>query len=86
MAMQHSDDLVKSTAILFEEFEKLELSVDRCGIGIFDKETRDCQLYTTVITMKGKTELATGITSLTVHPMLIKTFEAWEFQQSLHMF
>ena len=83
MAMQHSNDLVKSTAILFEEFEKLELSVDRCGIGIFDEETRDCQLWTTVVTHEGETELATGITSLTVHPMLIETFEAWKSQRSL---
>ena len=83
MAMQHSDDLMKSTAILFEEFEKLELSVDRCGIGIFDKETRDCHLWSTVTTHDGKTELATGITSLTVHPMLIETFEAWKSQRSL---
>jgi len=83
MAMQHSDDLIKSTSILFEELEKLELPLERCGIGIFDKETRDCQLYTTVVNDEGKTELATGITSLTVHPMLIKTFDAWEVQESL---
>jgi len=83
MAMQHSDDLINSTAILFEELEKLELSLERCGIGIFDKETRECQLYTTVVNDEGKTELATGITSLTVHPMLIKTFDAWKAQESL---
>ncbi len=83
MAMQHSDDLIKSTTILFEELEKLELPLERCGIGIFDKETRDCQLYTTVVNDEGKMELATGITSLTIHPMLIKTFDAWIVQESL---
>lgn len=83
MAMQHSDDLIKSTSILFEELAKLELPLGRCGIGIFDRETRDCELYTTAVNNKGQAELVRGVTSLTVHPMLIKTFECWEVQESL---
>ncbi len=83
MAMRHSDDLVQSTAIIFEELEKLNLSIERSGIGIFNAETRDCELWTTVVGKDGEKELATGVTSLTVHPMLALTFEAWEAQQPL---
>ena len=83
MAMRQSDDLVQSTAIVFEELEKLELSIERSGIGIFNAETKECDLWTTVVGKDGKKELATGVTSLTVHPMLIATFEAWENQQPL---
>jgi len=77
MAMRHSDDLIKSTTILFEELEKLELPIERSGIGIFDLETKDCELWSMVVSKDGKKELATGITSMTVHPMLTETFEAW---------
>jgi signal transduction histidine kinase len=83
MAMQHSDDLENSTTILFEELEKLELSVERSGIGIFDEATRDCHLWTTVVTAQGEKQLATGITKLTVHPLLLNTFNAWKSQESL---
>ena len=82
MAMRHSDDLVTSTMIVFDELEELDLSIQRSGIGIFDPETKDCQLWTTVVTQDGNKELATGITSLTVHPMLIATFDAWKSQKS----
>jgi signal transduction histidine kinase len=77
MAMHQSEDLILSTSILFEELEKLDLSIERSGIGIFDPETKDCDLWTCVISPKGKVELVRGVTSLTIHPMLVKTFDAW---------
>ncbi|MGB5654181.1 MAG: nuclear transport factor 2 family protein, partial [Robiginitalea sp.] len=83
MAMHQSSDLEKSTRIVFEELEKLELSMERSGIGIFDPETLDCQLYTTVVTESGQKELALGVTSLTIHPMLTATVEAWKSHKSL---
>ncbi len=83
MAMRHSDDLVSCTKILFDQLEKLDLTMERSGIGVFDPETRDCQLYTTVLNPEGKKELSLGVTSLTIHPMLIQTFEAWERQEAL---
>lgn len=81
MAMRHSDDLVNCTRIVCDELEKLNLSIERSGIGIFDPETKDCQLWTIVVNQDGLKELATGITALTVHPMLIATFDAWINQQ-----
>ena len=81
MAMRQSEDLVHCTHIVFDELEKLDLSIERSGIGIFDPETKDCELWTTVIGQDGKKELATGITSLTVHPMLIETFNSWKKQK-----
>ncbi|MDX1332440.1 MAG: nuclear transport factor 2 family protein, partial [Robiginitalea sp.] len=83
MAMHQSEDLEKSAEIVFEELEKLDLSIERSGIGIFDRESRNCRLWTTVVSEEGIKELATGITSLTIHPMLTKTFEAWENQEPL---
>jgi signal transduction histidine kinase len=77
MAMHQSEDLILSTSILFEELEKLDLSIERSGIGIFDPETKDCDLWTCVISLMGKVELVRGVTSLTIHPMLVKTFDAW---------
>ncbi|PWK17772.1 ATP-binding protein [Xanthomarina spongicola] len=82
MAMRKSDDLVNCTSILFDELEKLNLSIERSGIGIFNPETKDCQLWSIVVAKDGTKELATGITSLTNHPMLIKTFDFWKTQKS----
>jgi len=81
MAMHQSDDLEKSAEIVFEELEKLNLSIERSGIGIFDRDTRSCQLWTTGLSGEGKKELMTGTTSLTIHPMLTATFNAWEVQK-----
>ncbi|WP_432410504.1 ATP-binding protein [Rasiella sp. SM2506] len=81
MAMRQSEDLVSCTRIVFDELEKLNLSIERSGIGIFDPATKDCQLWTTVVATDGTKELATGVTSLTVHPMLTETFIAWENQK-----
>jgi signal transduction histidine kinase len=81
MAMRHSNDLEKSTSILFEELGKLELSVERSGIGIFDRETRDCDLWTTTIRKNHDPALVRGITSMTRHPLLIKTFDHWLTQE-----
>ncbi|MFC3879809.1 ATP-binding protein [Algoriphagus namhaensis] len=83
MAMRQSDDLVNCTRIIFDELENLNLSIERSGIGIFDPETRDCELWTTVINEEGKKELTTGITSLTVHPLFISTFDSWLSQTPL---
>ncbi|MDP5081349.1 MAG: ATP-binding protein [Winogradskyella sp.] len=77
MAMRHSDDLVNCTRIVFDELENLNMSIERSGIGIFDLETKDCDLWTTVINKNGKKELATGVTSLTEHPLFISTFDSW---------
>lgn len=77
MAMRHSDDLVNCTRIVFDELENLNLSIERSGIGIFDGETKDCELWTTVINKDGEKELARGVTSLTVHPLFVSTFDSW---------
>jgi len=83
MAMHRSSDLEKSAEIVFEELERLNLSIERSGIGIFDRNKRNCQLWTTAVSQKGEKELVTGTTSLTIHPMLTATFDAWEAQESL---
>jgi hypothetical protein len=38
MAMHKSDDLTPAVATVFEELEKLNMGILRCGIAILDKE------------------------------------------------
>ncbi len=83
MAMQHSDDLINSASILFDEFENLNLSVARCGIAVIDKEAKETELWTTVINKNGKKEIITGKLSLLIHPLLEQTFEHWSKQKQL---
>ena len=82
MAMRQSNDLENCTRIVFDELEKLNLSIERSGIGIFDPETRDCKLWSIVMAQDGTKELTKGVTSLTIQPMLIKTFKSWRAQKS----
>jgi hypothetical protein len=47
MAMHKADDLNPAVAIVFEELDKLDLGMLRCGIGIIDKEKRNVAVWTT---------------------------------------
>jgi hypothetical protein len=53
MAMHKSDDLNSAVAIVFEELDKLNLGMSRCGIGILDKEKRSGDVFTTAMSDHG---------------------------------
>src|SRR5262249_18482126 len=77
MAMQQSNDLASAVAIIFEELDKLNLGMSRCGIGILNKETRNGDVWTTSISDQGKTIQVSGDESMDIHPSLQGAFNAW---------
>jgi signal transduction histidine kinase len=81
MAMQKSEDLSESVAITLHELEGLDLTIQRCGIGIIDGKAKHAQLYSTTRSKDGKKAIVTGDLKLTEHPMLVGSVRAWEKQE-----
>ncbi|MCH7773797.1 MAG: SpoIIE family protein phosphatase, partial [Bacteroidetes bacterium] len=77
MAMQKSDDLSFAVATIFDELDKLDLGMLRCGIGILNKEKRSADVWTTTISGNGKTVQVSGDESMDIHPVLQGAFDAW---------
>jgi signal transduction histidine kinase len=77
MSMQKSEDLAMAVATVFEELDKLDLEMLRCGIGILNKEKRCAQVWTTTISDNDTVVHVTGDESMDIHPLLRGAFEAW---------
>ena len=81
MAMQKSDDLGNSVAIVFEELHKLNLGIIRCGIGIIHLEKRSAEVWSTTITDGNRVVQVSGDESLDIHPLLAGIYDAWLKQE-----
>jgi len=81
MAMHKSDDLSPAVAIVFEELDKLDLGMSRCGIGILNKEKRNGDVYTTTVSDHGAIVQLAGDESMDIHPLLQGAFDAWLKQE-----
>ncbi len=80
MAMYKSDDLNAAVAIVFEELDKLNLGMLRCGIGILSKEKRCADVWTTTVAEQGRITQVSGNESMDIHPLLQGAFDAWLIQ------
>ena len=81
MAMQKSDDLAEAVGIIFEELDKLDIGILRCGIGIINKENRSVNVWTTSISDENTTVQISGDESMDSHPLLQGAFNAWLKQE-----
>lgn len=81
MAMHKSDDLNMAVAAVFEELEKLDFGMSRCGIGILNKEKRSANVWTTSKSEQGTAVHVSGDESMDIHPLLQGAFEAWLKQE-----
>jgi signal transduction histidine kinase len=84
MAMHKSEDLNAAVAVVFEELEKLDLSVLRCGISVLNKEKRTGDVWLTSQTDEGSTVQVSGDESFDIHPLLHGAFEAWLRQEDFY--
>jgi len=77
MAMHKSEDLNEAVATVFEELDKLDLGMIRCGIGILNKEKRTGDVWTTAKSGEGNMVHASGDEPMDIHALLQGAFEAW---------
>ncbi|MGB3074569.1 MAG: hypothetical protein WBB36_04580, partial [Chitinophagales bacterium] len=83
MSMYKSEDLHAAVAIVFEELEKLDLGVLRCGISVLNKQRR-CGKIWLISTDGDKAVKVTGDESFDIHPLLHGAFEAWLKQEDFY--
>ncbi len=81
LAMQKGEDLAGAVAVVFDELEKLNLGMIRCGIGIPSRERRTADVWTTGISEPGKKVQVFGDESLDIHPLLQGAYDAWIKQE-----
>ncbi len=81
MAMQKSDDLGNAVAIIFDELEKLNIGILRCGIGIINKESRSVNVWASATSGKNMPVKISGDESMDIHPLLRGAFNAWLKQE-----
>src|SRR5678809_1029268 len=72
-----SEDLNAAVATVFDELDKLDLGVLRCGISILDKEKRTGDIWVTSITDQGSAVQISGDEPFDIHPLLQGAFDAW---------
>jgi len=84
MAMHKTEDLQPAVAIVFEELEKLDLGVLRCGISVLNKEKRTGDVWVTSTTEHGSAVQVSGDESFDIHPLLHGAFEAWLRQEDFY--
>ncbi|MBQ0768321.1 MAG: nuclear transport factor 2 family protein, partial [Bizionia sp.] len=80
MAMHKSDDLTKAVDIVFSELKQLEFNTVRCGIGIFNDQSKNVNVWTTSSNNKKETSHLSGDEKLEGHPLLDGIYKAWEKQ------
>ncbi len=77
MAMHKSADLDQAILTVFEELEKLDLDLLRCGIGIINKENRTAELWTAVKKENKSVLEVSSKERLDQHPLSAGVFNAW---------
>jgi signal transduction histidine kinase len=83
MAMHKSDDLNGAVTIMFEEFQKLNLNVLRCGIGILNKDSRTGMVWATSVSDNGPAVQISANESFDTHPLMMLIYESWKNQKDL---
>jgi signal transduction histidine kinase len=83
MAMHKSDDLHGAVTIMFEEFQKLNLDVLRCGIGILNKDSRTGAVWATSVSQNGLAVQISANESFDIHPLMMLIYECWQKQEDL---
>jgi hypothetical protein len=83
MAMHKSDDLNGAVTIMFEEFQKLNLDILRCGIGILNKDSRTGGVWATSVSDTGLAVQISANESFDTHPLMTLIYESWQKQEDL---
>ena len=81
MAMHKSEDLNPAVATVFEELDKLNIGILRCGIAIMDKEKPRGDVWITVKSEQSNTIQVSGDESLDYHPLLRGAYDGWLKQE-----
>ncbi len=85
MAMHSSNDVGDTVATMFDEFVKLGILTNRCGILIFSDE-RVAEVWTAKSNPERKANLIIGKLDLTVHALLHGIHKAWKKKETFYTY
>ena len=85
MAMHSSNDVGDTVATMFDEFVKLGIHTNRCGILIFSDEPAG-EVWTAKSNPEGKANLIIGKLDLTVHALLHGIHKAWKKKETFYTY
>ncbi|HLY70773.1 MAG TPA: hypothetical protein VKR53_13665, partial [Puia sp.] len=77
MAMNNSNDLSSTASLVFTELRKLGINPIRSGVGLFNKETRNVQLYSATSSVDGDSLSLVGWVMMSGHPVLEDIYLSW---------
>jgi class 3 adenylate cyclase len=77
MAMHSTDDFNDAVVVVFEELDKLDLAIQRCGIGIIDKDSKSVNVYTASVSEHDIVLKVSGNESMDIHPLLQGAYDGW---------
>src|SRR5687768_2587379 len=83
MAMYKSDDLHVAVTIMFEEFQKLNINLLRCGVGILNKNSRTGTVWATSVSDNGFAVQIFANESFDTHPLMTLIYDHWQKQEDL---
>ncbi len=82
MAMRSSDDVGNATGVLFNELDKIGISLLRCGLIIINDKEKTMQVWRANTTTDGTVGQVTGKVSMSIHPMLEAAYDAWLLKET----
>ena len=85
MAMHSSEDVGDTVATMFNEFVRLGIQTNRCGILIFSDDLA-AEVWTAKSNTDGKANLIIGKLDMTVHPLLQGIYEAWKKKETFYSY
>ena len=81
MAMHNSHDVGESVATMFDELERLEVKIKRCGVLIYG-DSSIAEVWTAKSNSDGKATLIIGQLDMNMHPMLSGARNSWLNKES----
>lgn len=84
MDMRNSNDLANTIGAFYSELQSYNLVPQRFGVGLINKETKTCELYTCNTTGQGHCLTLIGKLKLEGHPVLDAIYEHWLVQEEYH--
>jgi len=85
MAMHSSEDVGDTVATMFNEFMRLGIQTNRCGILIFSDDPA-AEVWTAKSNPGGKANLIIGKLDMTVHPLLQGIHKAWKKKETFYTY
>jgi signal transduction histidine kinase len=83
MAMRSTNDVGNATGVLFNELDKLGISLLRCGLIIINGKEKTMQVWRATTTSQGTVGQVTGKVSMSIHPMLEAAYDSWLLKETM---